>query len=158
VVQRDDRLFLQLATTGQYLARILDRQLGPTGIPPYQLALVSHIRHNQPVTPTEISRASGVPATTLRDNIKRLVDRGLVRRVPHPADGRSYLLELTRRGELMTRAADPALAEAYATLERLLPAPLTRYEELVVELNASLERALAELGHASAAAGGRGHA
>ena len=158
-MQRDDRLFLRLATTGQYLARILERQLGSTGIPAYQLALVSHVRHNQPVTPTEISRASGVAATTLRDNIKRLVDRGLVRRVPHPADGRSYLLELTPRGELMARAADPALAEAYATLERLLPEPLTRYEELVVELNASLERALAELGHASAAAAGRrGHA
>jgi DNA-binding MarR family transcriptional regulator len=145
-VARDDRLFLHLAATGHYLVRILERQLEPTGIPPYQLALVTHVRHHQPVTPTEISRASGVPPTTLRDNIRRLVDAGLVRRAAHPTDGRSYRLELTPRGELMACAADPALADAYERLERLLPEPLARYESTVVDLNTALERTLAELG------------
>jgi DNA-binding MarR family transcriptional regulator len=144
-VDRDDRLFLVLATTGQYVERIVERQLEPTGIPPAQLALVSHIRHTQPVTPTEIARASGIPQTTLRDNIRRLVDRRLVRRVGHPRDGRSYLLELTARGEVMARAADPALAHAYAALERELPRPLAHYEETLGELNEGLERALVEL-------------
>jgi DNA-binding MarR family transcriptional regulator len=144
-VDRDDRLFLVLATTGQYVERIVERQLEPTGIPPAQLALVTHIRHAQPVTPTEISRASGIPQTTLRDNIRRLVDRRLVRRVAHPTDGRSYVLELTSRGEVMARAADPALADAYAALERVLPRPLADYEETLGELNSGLERALAEL-------------
>jgi DNA-binding MarR family transcriptional regulator len=144
-VDRDDRLLLALATTGEYVERIVERQLEPTGIPPSQLALVTHIRHNQPVTPTEIAKASGIPQTTLRDNIRRLVDRRLVRRVGHPTDGRSYLLELTSRGEVMVRAADPALAEAYAALERVLPHPLTHYEATLGELNEGLERALVEL-------------
>ncbi len=150
-MDRDDRLFLVLATTGQYVERIVERQLEPTGIPPAQLALVSHIRHNQPVTPTEIARASGIPQTTLRDNIRRLVDRRLVRRIGHPSDGRSYLLELTTRGEVMARAADPALADAYATLERVLPHRLAHYEEALGELNDGLERALVELSGSSAA-------
>jgi len=141
-VPRDVRLFLRLAATHQYVVRILDRELTPVGIPPYQLALVTHIRHNQPVTPTEISAASGVPPTTLRDNIQRLVDRRLVRRLPHPEDGRSYLLELTAKGDLMARAADPALAAAYTALERRLPRPLAEYEAVVDELNAALARAL----------------
>lgn len=148
---RDDRLLLKVAVTSQYVVRVLELQLAETGIAPSHLALVTHIRHNQPVTPTEVSRASGVPPTTLRDAIQRLVDGGLVRRVTHPTDGRSYLLELTRRGELMARAADPALAEAYATLERLLPRPLARYEQAVDELNAALEQALAELAPDAAA-------
>jgi DNA-binding MarR family transcriptional regulator len=93
--------------------------------------------------------ASGVPATTLRDAIQRLVERRLVRRVPHPTDGRSYLLELTSRGELMVRAADPALAEAYATLERLLPKRLAHYERALDELNSALEQAVAELAPAA---------
>ena len=50
-----------------------------------------------------------------------------------------------RQGELMARAADPALAEAYAALERLLPKPLARYERTLDELNTALEQALAEL-------------
>ncbi len=144
-MQRDDRLFLDVSVTGQYVVRILEHQLEPTGIPPYQLALVTHIREQQPVTPTAVSRASGVPPTTLRDNVQRLVERRLVRRHPHPTDGRSYLLALTTRGEVMARAADPALAQAYASLERLLPHPLAHYQAALSELNAALEAALAEL-------------
>jgi DNA-binding MarR family transcriptional regulator len=151
-VGRDDRLFLDVSVTDQYVVRILERQLEPAGIPPYQLALVTHIREQQPVTPTAVSRASGVPPTTLRDNIRRLVDRGLVRRLPHPTDGRSYLLELTSRGEVMARAADPQLAEAYAVLERLLPKPLARYQATLSELNAALEATLVELDAAAARA------
>ena len=145
VVQRDDRLFLDVSVTAQSVGRILEHQLEPTGIPPYQLALVTHVREHQPVSPTAVSRASGVPLTTLRDNIQRLVERRLVRRLPHPTDGRSYLVELTPRGEVMARAAGPALAEAYATLERLLPKPLAHYQAMLAELNAALESASAEL-------------
>jgi DNA-binding MarR family transcriptional regulator len=137
-------LLLKVATTSQYVVRILERRLEETGIAPSQLALVTHIRHHQPVTPTAVSGASGIPLTTLRDAIQRLVDRGLVRRARHPSDGRSYLLELTSRGELMVRAADPALAEAYATLERLLPKRLAHSERALDELNTALEQAVAE--------------
>lgn len=142
---RDDRLFLEVPVASRYVVQILEQKLGPTGIPPYQLGLVTHIRHAQPVTPTAIAAASGIPVTTLRDNIQRLVDVGLVRRLPNPADGRSYLLELTSRGEVMARAADPVLAEGYAALERLLPKPLDHYQAAIAELNAALEASLAEL-------------
>ncbi|HEY1317163.1 MAG TPA: MarR family transcriptional regulator [Gaiella sp.] len=141
----DRRLFLEVPVASRYVVRILEHRLAPTGIPPYQLGLVTHIRERQPVTPTAVSAASGVPPTTLRDNIQRLVDAGLVRRIPHPSDRRSYNLELTPRGEVMARAADPALAEAYAALERLLPRPLEHYQAAVGELNAALEDALAEI-------------
>jgi len=148
---RDDRLFLEVPVASRYVVRILEHQLGSTGIPPYQLGLLTHIRHAQPVTPTEISAASGVPLTTLRDNIQRLVDGGLALRIPHPTDGRSYRLQLTARGEQMTRAADPMLAECYAAVERLLPKPLADYQAAVQELNAALEVALGELEEQEAA-------
>ena len=83
---RDDRLFLEVPVASRYVVRILEHRLESTGIPPYQLGLLTHIRHAQPVTPTEISTASGVPLTTLRDDIQRLVDGGLARRIPHPTD------------------------------------------------------------------------
>ena len=142
---RDDRLFLEVPVASRYVVRILEHRLAQTGIPPYQLGLLTHIRQAQPVTPTEISIASGVAPTTLRDNIQRLVDGGLARRMPHATDGRSYRLELTARGERMTRAAVPVLAECYAAVERQLPRPLADYQAAVEELNAALERALAEL-------------
>ena len=139
------QLFLKVSTTALYVSRILDGQLSPIGIPGFLLALLTHVRDNAPVSPSTVSLASGVPATTLRDNIQRLVDRRLVRRIPHPDDRRSYLLVLTRRGETVLEAADPALLEAYVALERRLRLPLEQYELMLDELNDALQEALETL-------------
>jgi DNA-binding MarR family transcriptional regulator len=135
------QLFLKASTTSQLVGRILEAQLEQVGIPAFLLALLTHIRELEPVSPTAVSLASGAPLTTLRDNIQRLVDRRLVRRVPNPDDGRSYLLVLTRRGEIAVRAADPALLEAYVALEERLSRPLRDYELMLDELNEALDGA-----------------
>lgn len=145
-------LFLQASTTSQYVGQIVGVQLTPIGIPGFLLAILTHVRDLEPVSPTEISRASGAPMTTLRDNIQRLVDRKLVRRTPNPADRRSYLLRLTARGRAVTVASDPALLEAYLALERHLPRPRVEYEQVLDELNGALEHALEDLGGAVPAA------
>ena len=137
------QLFLKAATTGQYVTRIVERRLEPVGVPAYLLALLTHVRDHAPVSPSTIAAASGVPRTTLRDNVQRLVDRRLVRKSAHPTDGRSYLLSLTARGAALTAAADPALRGAYVALERRLARPLGEYEEMLDELNEAL-RGVAE--------------
>ncbi len=81
-----------------------------------------------------------MPTTTLRDNIRRLDERGLVVRVPNPDDGRFYLLVLTPRGEAVTRAAGEALRHAYAELERVLPLPLPGVELQLERLSEALQR------------------
>ena len=136
------QLFLKTATTSQYVGQIVERQLAPVGIPGYLLAILTHVRDLTPVSPTEISRVSGVPMTTLRDNIQRLVERKLVRRVPNPRDGRSYLVKLTPRGRAVTEAAGEALHDAYLELELYLPRPLAEHESALDEVNEALERAL----------------
>jgi len=137
------QLFLKAGTTSQLVGRIVEARLEPVGIPPYLLAVLTHIRDLAPVSPTTVAAASGMPATTLRDNIRRLVDRRLVRRVPNPDDGRSYLLLPTRRGEAVTRAAGDALHAAYLELERLLPRPLREYEAMLDALNDALSAVVA---------------
>jgi DNA-binding MarR family transcriptional regulator len=117
-------------------------------MPGFLLALLTHVRDNAPVSPSTVSLTSGVPATTLRDNIQRLVDRRLVRRIPNPDDRRSYLLVLTRRGETVLQAADRALLEAYLALERRLRLPLEQYELMLDELNDALQ-AMLELDYAA---------
>jgi DNA-binding MarR family transcriptional regulator len=144
-VVENRHLFLQSSTTAQYVGQILDAKLASVGIPPFLLAILTHVRDLEPVSPTEISRASGAPMTTLRDNIQRLVDRKLVRRVPNPADGRSYLVRLTARGGAIMQAADPALLEAYLALERRLPRARAEYERTFDELNEALELTLEDV-------------
>ena len=134
------QLFLKAATTAQLVGRIVDAELEPVGIPGFLLALLTHVRDLAPVSPTGIARASGMPPTTLRDNIRRLDERGLVERVPNPDDGRSYLLVLTPRGEAVTRAAGEALRDAYAELERVLPLPMSEVELQLETLNEALQR------------------
>jgi DNA-binding MarR family transcriptional regulator len=132
----DRHLFLQLATASQYVGQLIDRELEEIGLPAYLLALLTHVRDHAPVSPSRISAASGVPMTTLRDNIQRLVDRRLVRRVRNSDDGRSYLLVLTDAGRETIEAADPALLQAYLAVERRLPRPLEDYQQtmdLVIE-------------------------
>jgi DNA-binding MarR family transcriptional regulator len=142
-VATNRRLLLDVARVSGFVGSLVERQLEPFGLPAYLFALFSHIRHVAPVSPTAVSRQTGIPTTTLRDNIQRLVDRRLVRRVPHPDDRRSYLLELTRKGEVLARAADPALLKAYVALERRLPRPRSEYEQRLKELGDALAALLA---------------
>jgi DNA-binding MarR family transcriptional regulator len=138
------QLFLKAATTSQLVGRIVETQMEPLGVPGYLLALLTHVRDLAPVSPTAVSLASGAPPTTLRDNIQRLVDRGLVERVPNPDDGRSYLLELTESGAAVTHAAGEALHGAYLELERQLPTPLGDVEHTLDELNEALRMVLGD--------------
>jgi DNA-binding MarR family transcriptional regulator len=141
----DRHLYLQTATTSQYVGQIVDHQLAPLGVPSSLVALLTHVRDLEPVSPSQLARAAGSSPTTLRDNIRRLVDRRLVRRAPNPRDGRSYLLKLTARGRAVLDAADPALLAAYLALERHLPRRREEYEQLLAELNAALGDALEEI-------------
>jgi DNA-binding MarR family transcriptional regulator len=136
------QLFLQTATASQYVGQLIERELDMIGLPAYLLALLTHVRDHAPVSPSRISAASGVPMTTLRDNIQRLVDRRLVRRVQNSADGRSYLLVLTAAGKRTIQAADPALLRAYLAVERRLPRPLEEYQRMMDEINGALADAL----------------
>ena len=138
----DRHLFLQIATASQYVGQVIDRELEAIGLPAYLLALLTHVRDHAPVTPSKISAASGVPMTTLRDNIQRLVDRGLVRRVKNTEDGRSYRLVLTAAGKRTIQAADPALLRAYLAVERRLGHPLEDYQRMLDEVIEALAGAL----------------
>ena len=138
-------LFLKANTTGELVSRIVIGQVEPVGIPAFLLALLTHVRDHQPVTPSAVSTAAGLPITTVRDNVQRLVDRGLVERRPNPDDGRSYFLSVTQRGSEVLHDAGEALLAAYELLERELGGPLTEREAWLDELNAALTRVLAEL-------------
>ena len=138
----DRHLFLTATSIAQYVAQIVEKHLAPVGLPVHLLALTTHIRDHQPTSPSAIAAASGIPVTTLRDKIERLVAEGVARRVPNPDDRRSYLVTLTTKGEILLRAADPALLQAYLALERHLDRPLEEYQRDLDGLAAALRAAL----------------
>jgi DNA-binding MarR family transcriptional regulator len=139
----DRRLFLQAHTLSQATSAVVERHVESFGFPTYLLGLLFQIRERAPVAPSRISAETGTPMTTLRDNVQRLVERKLVRRKPNPTDGRSYLLELTPRGEVLARVTGEALHAAYLALEERLPRPLDEYQRMLDEITEATQGVLA---------------
>ena len=75
----------------------------------------------RPMSMGELADALGIDRPNLTTLVDELEERGLVRRRPHPTDGRVKLVEATRKGKALARRADDILStppEALASLDR----------------------------------------
>ena len=66
--------------------------------------------------------------------VSDLEAQGLVRRRPHPTDGRAKLVEATRKGKALARRADAILARPPAALSALALEELEALERLLERL------------------------
>ena len=137
---RRGSVLLELSRTTALLSRLFERQSGAAR--PIHGALLTLIHILGPITPTDLERESGLPATTLRENVQALVSAGLVRRVPHPEDRRSYFLGSTRKGEAALDAAVPAMRAVEESIESELGTPLESFREPVTRLREAAQRLL----------------
>ena len=96
--------------------RTLDDALAATRLSGDDFALYHLIALNEPLTPTEIVRWTGMRRSTVSSYLRRMTDRRHARVKPNPADGRSYSIELTRAGR---SAYDEANAEFLVVLARV---------------------------------------
>jgi DNA-binding MarR family transcriptional regulator len=71
--------------------------------------LLTHIRATGGCRATDLSRHYGLDKSTVSRQVADLQERGLVRRVVDPADGRIQTLELTDAGQARLQAADETL-------------------------------------------------
>jgi DNA-binding MarR family transcriptional regulator len=138
------------------VGQLLEEELRKVGLADNDLGLLSAIGvGGGAVTPTMLAEHLGRPPTTLTTRIARLVDRGLVRRVQHPVDRRSYMLQLTESGHQEWKRSGPALRSTLARVERELRLPIDDVEETLVELERALRAALEEERSTSALGAGR---
>jgi DNA-binding MarR family transcriptional regulator len=128
--------------TARAAIALLDDALAGTGLDAEDFAVYSVLRQAGEISPGELARWMSAPATTISSHVKRLVARGHVEQVPHPADRRSYRIALTNAGE-----------EAHATAGlHFLPA-LTAVEAALSQQVGDVQRALRDLRAAIDAAG-----
>ncbi len=139
--RRYPNVLLQSFITGQLASELLRRELEPIGMTPNQFGVQSVIRAFGPLTPTALAARLGMAAPTVSAWVKRLSASGQVRKVPHPTDGRSYLLEVTESGIEALEAAYPGFGSALRRLETALGAEL----EPVWEAGTRFEVALREV-------------
>ena len=90
-------------------------------------------RHGTPfeLTPGQLLSSMMISTGAVTNRIDRLQERGLVKRVKHPTDGRLVLVRLTARG---LKKVDAALVDHAANERRLIAGLDDRQREAIVAL------------------------
>jgi DNA-binding MarR family transcriptional regulator len=143
LLAREAALMQELYTAGQLVNALVTRELESVGVPAHDFSFLGWIAQLQPVTPSRLTAETGLPATTIRDYIRRGLERGTLRKEPNPEDGRSYHLVLSPAGTRLMERGYPAVIAAYTRLEPRLRGS-ARYLETVRELRAALKQVVAE--------------
>lgn len=107
---------LLLLAAHQRMTLLVERELAADGVESSGYAALSLIGARSGMRLTELSEQLGLPLTTASDVVRRLESRGHVRRRPNPDDGRSFLFELTARGDREWRRGWGALQRIDAHL------------------------------------------
>jgi DNA-binding MarR family transcriptional regulator len=107
-----------------------------------EYALTSWLAVQRSATPSQLADELGLAPTTLSAMIDRLVQKGQIRRVPHPDDGRSYLLELTPQGQKTNVRNARRLERVIGDLRAELDSDPDEILEAMRRLEAALRRVL----------------
>ncbi len=83
---------------------------GAFGLRVVDFSVLSVLRHNPGATSRKLCQTLGILPPNLVALLNALVRRGLVRRQPHPSDGRAVALHLTAAGARLTREVEATVA------------------------------------------------
>lgn len=110
-----------------------NRRMAPLNLRPVDFTVMALAGSNPGITASQVCQLIDIQSPNLVVLVKRLEDRGLIARQPHPRDGRALGLHLTPKGQQLvdqaTALAHEADAEATARLsadERRILAKLLR--------------------------------
>jgi DNA-binding MarR family transcriptional regulator len=93
---------------------------------PVDFSVLSLVTHNPGITSRQLCTALGILPPNLVGMVNTLEKRELIRRAPHPKDGRAMGLHLTPTGEKLMRDAERTAAELEAQVAARLSASESR--------------------------------
>jgi len=120
------------------LARRLRYQVAGEAPSATELAVLGRVGRCGPMTPGQLARAEHVQPPSMTKVIESLEGRGLLRRDPHPTDGRQYLVS-------RTEAAEAFVAESRKVRSAWLASHLALLSEVDQQAIAAAAPALARL-------------
>lgn len=107
-------------------------EVGENGPTPPQFAVLLAVCQAPGVSQAALVRSTGIDRSTLAELVRRMVDRGLLRRRRTPRDQRANALALTPAGEALVEAVFPAMLKAQARI--LAPLPPERHVAFLADL------------------------
>jgi len=137
-------ILFEVFWTQQKRRRLIEAALDGVDLPPEDYPFYVTIGADGPLTPTELAEILDLPLSTVMFRVKRLERRGHAERIDNPADGRSFLLRLTRSGrDLLNKARPRFRAYAESVEERLGGPKTTALRESLIELRQAIDDELA---------------
>jgi len=122
------------------LARLLNAAPVSENLTPTQASVLGLVAHRGPLGMTELAEIEGLNPTMLSRVVAKLVEDGLARRLPNPADQRAVQLQATDRG---LDVHERILASRTTTVARILDGLSPDVTEALLDALPALE-ALAE--------------
>lgn len=95
-----------LVIIGEFMERMAVYELRTV-----DFSVLSLITHNPGITSKQLCNTLGIQAPNLVSMVNALEQRELIKRLPHPTDGRAMGLHLTELGEKTVRRAEKTAAE-----------------------------------------------
>lgn len=108
-----------LHRAGQCAGDLFSEEVVKGGLTPRQYAVLLAISQQEGLSQTDLVERTGIDRSTLADIVRRMLNKGLVRRRRTKQDARVYSVKLTEEGRAALHAARPAAEQAE---ERLLAA------------------------------------
>lgn len=134
-------LLFDVWLVGRATLALLEAAIKPSGLTAEDFAIYSVLRAAGPLTPTQLAEWMAAAPTTVSSYVKRYESRGHVRRERNPADGRSSLLVLTRKGVNAQGRAARLYVPALERVRGELRIPEGRVRASLVELRRALDAA-----------------
>lgn len=135
-------LLYDVWTLANTTERVLAAVLAPLQVTPGDFAIYSLLAVQGPLTPTEIARMTGSPATSLTYSLRRAERRGHFAKEPRAGDKRSYHVALTPSGRRLHGDAAKHFAVVMRHVERELPNDGELVRAALQDLREALESAL----------------
>ena len=112
---RRDRssILFDLFAASQQVKSLLAAAMADADLRADDYAIYSALFEFGPLTPTELGRVVGMPATTVSHYIRAMRDRNHLEEARNPTDSRSRMLHLSRQGHRAHRRASLAFEDAY---------------------------------------------
>jgi DNA-binding MarR family transcriptional regulator len=135
-------LFLQPFVVSQLSGTLIEQIVEGSDVTASEYAVTSWLNVVGSATPGELSRELGITPTTLSAMIERLARKKQVRRVRHPDDGRSYVLEPTAQGKATNARNGKRFLKTIERLRENLDGDPEEILEAMRRLEAALRKTL----------------
>jgi|SRR5947208_3060908 DNA-binding MarR family transcriptional regulator len=124
IAELDERIPFLLAQLGSYVSSDFQRRLAPIGADPRTYAVLLALADDDGQSQRQLSERLGIHRNAMVIAIDNLEQRGLAKRLPHPADRRAVAVTLTAKARRLL----PALHDQGRDLEDEIAAPLSSKE------------------------------